>query len=259
MSEGALQLSRAGASLVAVLVALVLQRLAPHARHRGSWRVNTGLWLVNTLVVGAICGGCAFTVARWATANRVGVLSQVAVGAPWVAIPVTLLFLDLVSWAWHRANHAVPLLWRLHRVHHSDPAFTVSTGVRFHPGELVLSLPVRLLTIILVGAPVEAVLAFEAVFTLANLVEHGDINVARGVERTLGHLFITPALHRRHHTKSGPERDSNFGAVFSAWDRLFRTYTQSDSGTTVETGLPGVAGNITLSGVLTLPLRRLVA
>jgi len=176
------------------------------------------------------------------------------VGA-WLAVPITLLFLDLVSYGWHRANHVVPFLWRLHRVHHSDPTFTVSTGLRFHPGELVLSLPLRLGAVILIGASVLAVLVFEVVFALANLVEHGDIEVHRGVETALAKVFITPALHRRHHTRVGPARDSNFGTIFSLWDRFFATCTPSDSATHVETGLPDVAADIDFGRLLLLPLR----
>lgn len=240
--------------IAAMALAVLVQRLAPHARHRGSWRVNGVLWLVNALVVGAVCGGCAFTVARWAAEARVGLLN-VAQAGTWVAVPVTLLALDLVSYTWHRANHRVPLLWRLHLVHHSDSSFTVSTGIRFHPGELVLSLPVRLAAVVLIGAPVVGVLIFEVVFTLANLLEHGDIDVPPGVEHALGHLLITPALHRRHHTKVGPQRDSNFGTIFSAWDQLFATYTASNSSAKVETGLPGLE-DVTIADALVLPFRR---
>jgi sterol desaturase/sphingolipid hydroxylase (fatty acid hydroxylase superfamily) len=96
------------------------------------------------------------------------------------------------------------------------------------------------------------VLAFEVVFAFANLIEHGDINL-RG-ERVLARVLVTPALHRRHHTRTGPERDTNFGTIFSGWDRLFGTFTDSDSSTTVETGLPNVQ-NLTLAGALVLPVR----
>jgi sterol desaturase/sphingolipid hydroxylase (fatty acid hydroxylase superfamily) len=257
VSETQLQAVRATAFVVAVLVAALLQRLAPHARQRGSWRVNGGLWLVNAIVVGAVCGACAFTAARWAVRERVGLLYHAGVGA-WATLPVTLLLLDLVSYGWHRATHRVALLWRLHQVHHSDPSFTVSTGVRFHPGELLLSLPVRLAAVVLVGASVEAVLIFEVAFTFANLVEHGDINAPGGVERTVGRLLITPALHRCHHTKVGPARDTNFGTIFSIWDRLFGTYTANDSATPIETGLPGLE-EVPLPRALVLPFQQRTA
>ena len=251
MDEWQFQLLRAGAFVLAVVVAFVLQRLSPHARLRGSWVVNGGLWLVNAVMLGVVCGACAFTVADWAADERVGLFNVVSLPW-WMRASATILTLDLVSYWWHRANHRVPVLWRFHQVHHSDPTFTTSTGVRFHPGELLLSVPVRLGAVIVLGAPAAAVLAFEVVFAFANLVEHGDINL-RG-ERVLGRVLVTPALHRRHHTRMGPERDSNFGTIFSGWDRLFETYTPSDSAVVVDTGLPGLT-NVTLSEALVLPVR----
>ena len=252
MTEGEAQLVRAGAFASALAVALLLQRLLPHARLRGSWSVNGVLWLVDAVVVGAVCGACAFSAARWAAVRHVGLFHWTGTGAR-AAVPATILLLDLVSYGWHRANHRVRALWRFHQVHHSDPTFTVSTGLRFHPGELVLSLPVRIAAVVAIGASAAGVLVFEALFTLANLIEHGDIAVPRRLERGLGRVLITPALHRRHHTKRGPARDTNFGTIFSFWDRAFASYTPNDSTRAVETGLPGLE-RVPLRVALLLPL-----
>jgi sterol desaturase/sphingolipid hydroxylase (fatty acid hydroxylase superfamily) len=238
----------------AVVIAVALERIAPHARAGGSWRANVGLWCVNAVVMGALCGGCACTVAAWAAEARVGLLNVLAAPA-WLAALVTMLGLDLVSYAWHRANHAVPFLWRLHRVHHSDRRFSVSTGVRFHPGELVLSLPLRLLAVVAIGAPVAAVLAFEALFTLANLLEHGDIDYPRALERRLQHVLVTPALHRRHHGRDWRLLGTNFGTVFTLWDRLGGTYAESTSDAMIRTGLPGLHGEPGILAALLMPLR----
>jgi len=251
MDESQFQLLRAGAFIMAILVAAVLQRLAPHARLRGSWTVNGGLWLVNAVVLGVVCGACAFTVAAWAADQRLGLFNVVAMPW-WMAGVTTIAALDLTSYWWHRANHRVPVLWRFHQVHHSDPTFTTSTGVRFHPGELLLSVPIRVAAVVVLGAPAAAVLGSEVVFAFANLVEHGDINL-RG-ERAMARVLVTPALHRRHHTRQGRERDTNFGTIFSGWDRLFGTYTPSDSAARVDTGLPGLV-HVTLSEALALPAR----
>lgn len=255
MSEEQFQAIRAGAFVAAMGLAVLLQRLAPHAQLRGSWRVNGGLWLINALVVGAVCGACACTTARWAAREGIGVINWAGLSA-WAAIPATVVALDLVSYAWHRANHRMPVLWRFHQVHHSDPTFTASTGVRFHPGELLLSLPLRLGAVVVLGASVEAVVAFEVAFTAANFVEHGDITAPRGVERVLGRALVTPALHRRHHTRVGPARDTNFGTILSVWDRVFGTYTPSESATVVQTGLPGL-DRVSLAGALALPAHRI--
>jgi sterol desaturase/sphingolipid hydroxylase (fatty acid hydroxylase superfamily) len=206
---------------------------------------------VNAVVLGLVCGACAFTVADWAGNQRLGIFNMVSM--PWsMTCLATIVALDLVSYWWHRANHRVRVLWRFHRVHHSDATFTTSTGVRFHPGELLLSVPIRLAAVVVLGAPAAAVLAFEVVFAFANLIEHGDINL-RG-ERALARVLVTPALHRRHHTRQGRERDTNFSTIFSGWDRLFGTYTPSDSTVRVDTGLPGLV-RVTFSEALALPAR----
>jgi sterol desaturase/sphingolipid hydroxylase (fatty acid hydroxylase superfamily) len=253
VTEGELQTLRVAASLGAVAVAMLLQRVSPHARLRGSWRVNGGLWVANVLVMGAVCGACAFTTAEWAARGGIGILGRVH-APPLLAMLSTIAGLDLVAYWWHRANHRIPALWRFHRVHHSDSTFTVSTGVRFHPGELLLALPVRLAAIVALGAPPEAVLAFEVVFTAANLVEHGDIAWPRRVEHAAERVLVTSALHRRHHGR-GLERNANFGTIFSVWDRVLGTYLQNESGARVDTGLPGL-DRVTLAGALALPVRR---
>jgi sterol desaturase/sphingolipid hydroxylase (fatty acid hydroxylase superfamily) len=252
MTEQQFQLIRGAGFLAAAGLAAAAQRLKPHAGHPGSWRQNLGLWAVDAAIVGALCGACACTVARWAEGTGLGALN--VLGAPaWLRIPVSVAALDLVSYVWHRANHRLAPLWRFHRVHHSDPSFTVSTGVRFHPGELVLSLPLRLAAVVAVGASPAAVVVFEITFTIANLIEHGDIDVAAPLEAAVAHVFVTPALHRRHHAKRDPDR--NFGTIFSCWDRLLGTYAHSSSAVQVETGLAGLDRPITLLGVLGLPLR----
>jgi len=172
----------------------------------------------------------------------------------WVSVPATLLTLDVVSYLWHRANHRVRWLWRFHQVHHSDAAFTVSTGLRFHPGELLLSLPVRLAAVAALGSPPVAVVVFEVVFTIANLIEHGDIDLPLAVERRIGRVFIVPALHRLHHSRRRAELNRNFGTVFVLWDRVLGTYADSSSGARVNTGLADLAETPVLGRALVLPM-----
>jgi sterol desaturase/sphingolipid hydroxylase (fatty acid hydroxylase superfamily) len=174
---------------------------------------------------------------------------------PWASIGVSVLLLDLVSYGWHRANHRIRVLWRFHQVHHSDESFTVSTGVRFHPGELLLSLPVRLLAVSVIGAPPAAVVAFEVVFAVVNLFEHGNIGLPQRLERGLAALLVTPALHRRHHANRRPELDSNFGTIFTLWDRVLGTFGASSSALRFANGLPSGIHAFTLRQALLLPLR----
>src|SRR5512145_2312601 len=143
MDEGGFQLVRVAAFAFALGLGLVLERVARHAALRPAWKTNLGLWAANGVAVGVICGACACTMARWAAEHRIGLLYAFAVH-PVIAVLLAVLVLDFVSYAWHRANHQLPFLWRFHRVHHADGNFHVSTALRFHPGEVLLSLPVRL-------------------------------------------------------------------------------------------------------------------
>jgi sterol desaturase/sphingolipid hydroxylase (fatty acid hydroxylase superfamily) len=234
-------------------LALGLQQLHPHDRRYRARLVNLALWVLNGVVMSVACGACACTVARWAETARAGLLNTISLPA-WAGILITVLGLDGVSYAWHRANHRIPFLWRFHQVHHSDPSFTVSTALRFHPGELLLSLPVRLLAVVLLGAPPVAVVTFEVAFGFANLFEHGNIDLSPGTERRIAGLLVTPALHRRHHARRRPELDSNFGTVSTVWDRLLGTYGESSSAARFETGLPNGARVRTLRDALLLPV-----
>jgi sterol desaturase/sphingolipid hydroxylase (fatty acid hydroxylase superfamily) len=231
-----------GASLVAALaLGLAVERWRPHARLRPAWGTNFGLWAVDGVVMAAACGACGWWVAGWATSRGLGLFP--ALGAPaWAAAGLGLVGLDAVSYAWHRANHRVALLWRFHRVHHADESFHVTTALRFHPGELLLALPVRLAAVVALGVPPAGILAFEVVFGVANLIEHGNFDLPRRLEPLAQRAFITPALHRAHHVADWRELDTNFGTIFSGWDRLARTLRASDGARRVVTGLPDWEG-----------------
>jgi sterol desaturase/sphingolipid hydroxylase (fatty acid hydroxylase superfamily) len=254
MTEAEFQIVKSTGFLLALASAVAIQRWRPHRILAGSWRANSGLWALNAVVLGAVCAGCACTVSQWASDGGVGVLNQTVVPA-WVAVSASVLGMDLVSYLWHRANHRVSLLWRFHQAHHSDPDYTVTTALRFHPGELLLALPVRLLAVVLLGVPIAGVIIFEVIFAFANFCEHGNIDLPLKFERTIGHVFITPALHRRHHSREAKLLDTNYGTIFSLWDRLFRSYGENSSAVRVETGLPRIERTIGIRGILALPAR----
>jgi sterol desaturase/sphingolipid hydroxylase (fatty acid hydroxylase superfamily) len=255
MEEQAFQIVRALVFAIALGVGLALERLARHAAIRPAWRTNLGLWAMNGVVIAVACGACACTAARWAAAHHTGLLNALDVSSVW-AILMTVVALDFVSYAWHRANHRVGLLWRFHRVHHADGDFHVTTALRFHPGEILLSLPLRLLAIVALGAPVLGVLAFEIVFLCANILEHGNFDLPRKFERRLSMLLVTPALHRWHHSRERAELDSNFGTILAVWDRSLGTFQASDSGRVVVTGLPsGGSSGGSLRAALAFPFR----
>ena len=256
LDESAAQLIRGLAPLGAFALGLALERIAPHAALRPAWRANLGLWLFDAMLMAAVCGACGWTVAAWAQTSGVGLLNEVDASLG-VGIAATVVGLDLVSYGWHRANHEVGFLWRFHRVHHADADYHVSTALRFHPGELLLALPVRLAAIALLGAPPVAVIAFEAIFGIANVLEHGNFDLPQRVERAVGTVLVTPALHRRHHSTERSERDSNFGTILCLWDRLARTLRPSTSAAVFPTGLPGrsSAGARSLTAMLLAPVR----
>jgi sterol desaturase/sphingolipid hydroxylase (fatty acid hydroxylase superfamily) len=254
MTEAEFQIVKSIGFVLALASAVAVQRWRPHRALAGSWRANSGLWALNAAVLGAVCAGCACTVSRWASGVGVGLLNQ-GVASVWVAIPVSVLGMDLVSYLWHRANHRVPFLWRFHQAHHSDPDYTVTTALRFHPGELLLALPLRLLAVAALGVPILGVIVFELIFAFANFCEHGNIDLPLKVERTLGCVFITPALHRRHHSRESRLLDTNYGTIFSFWDRLLGSYGENRSDVRVDTGLPGIEGGLGIMRILALPAR----
>jgi sterol desaturase/sphingolipid hydroxylase (fatty acid hydroxylase superfamily) len=254
MGEVEFQVIKSIGFVAALSLAVTVQRLSPHRTLNGSWRTNTGLWAINAAVLGVVCGGCACALSLWASGRGIGLLNQGGV-SHWVAIPLSLIGLDLVSYFWHRANHRIRILWRFHQAHHSDSQYTVTTALRFHPFELLLALPVRLLAIAALGVPVFGVIVFEVVFAFANFWEHGNINLPLKVEEALGRVFITPALHRRHHSLESKQLNSNYGTIFSLWDRLLGSFGENRSSEMLETGLPGLGGALGTLRVLGLPAR----
>jgi sterol desaturase/sphingolipid hydroxylase (fatty acid hydroxylase superfamily) len=254
--ETTYQLARGLGLAAAAFLALALERWRPHERLRPAWGTNLGLWAVDVLVMAVVCGACGWIVADWAAERRIGLFAWAGAG-PWVAAAAGILGLDAVSYLWHRANHRVALLWRFHRVHHADASFHVTTGLRFHPGELLLALPVRLAAVVLLGVPPEGILLFEIVFGVANLLVHGNFDLPRRLEPAVQRVFITPALHRGHHVADWRELDTNFGTVLSLWDRLAGTFRASRAGRRVVTGLPDRTASEapTFAQALLLPFR----
>jgi sterol desaturase/sphingolipid hydroxylase (fatty acid hydroxylase superfamily) len=142
----------------------------------------------------------------------------------WLAAPAAVILLDLTIYGQHVAFHAVPVLWRLHRTHHADLEFDVTTGLRFHPGEIILSMIIKLAAVAILGAPPIAVLVFEVLLNVTSMFNHGNVRLPHGFDRMLRFVVVTPDMHRVHHSKERREQDSNFGFNVPWWDRLFGTY-----------------------------------
>lgn len=227
---------------VGVLGAMALwEALAPRradfAGPRRRWPANLAFAVFGTLVGRVLVPGGAAAFALHAQGQGWGFLA----GMPgFVAIPAAVVLLDLAIYFQHRIFHRVPLLWRLHRMHHSDLAFDTTTGIRFHPLEIALSLAIKLAVIAATGAPPEAVVIFELLLNGSSLFNHANIAMPAGLERALRLIVVTPDMHRIHHSWRRDETDSNFGFSVSIWDRLFGTYraVPADGQLGLTVGLP---------------------
>ncbi len=187
------------------------------------WPSNLGIVIIDTLLVRFAFPVVAVGVALLG-AERGGGLFQALAGPAWFAIPASILLLDLAIYLQHVLFHAVPLLWRLHRMHHADLEFDVTTGVRFHPIEILLSMAIKLGVVTALGAPAVAVLLFEVILNVTSMFNHGNVRLPTSIDRLLRCIVVTPEMHRVHHSIVRRETDSNFGFNLPWWDRLFGTY-----------------------------------
>ena len=187
------------------------------------WPGNLGIVVLDTLLVRLVFPTAAVGIALLAESKGWGFIHQVAAPA-WVAIPASVILLDLAIYLQHVLFHAVPALWRLHRMHHADLEFDVTTGVRFHPLEILLSMVIKLGVITALGAPALAVLVFEVLLNATSMFNHGNVRLHRRLEPALRWIVVTPEMHRVHHSIAPRETNSNFGFNLPWWDRLFGTY-----------------------------------
>ncbi len=190
---------------------------------RQRWGANLGLVVLNTAALRLLFPAAALGVAATAATEGWGVLNHGAVPF-WLAVPIAVVAMDFVIWLQHVMVHAVPALWRLHRVHHADIDYDLTTGARFHPIEILLSMGIKFATIVLLGAPVLAVLVFEILLSACAMFNHGNIRLPAGLDRVLRWFMVTPDMHRVHHSVEDDESNSNFGFNLTWWDRLFGTY-----------------------------------
>jgi sterol desaturase/sphingolipid hydroxylase (fatty acid hydroxylase superfamily) len=189
------------------------------------WGNNLALVVVNTLLVRLLFPTAAIGVAVFAHAQGWGLLNYVELPS-WLALGLALVALDLAIWVQHVLFHAVPALWRLHRVHHADLDYDLTTGARFHPLEIVLSMGIKFGLIAALGPPVLAVLVFEVILNGMAMFNHANVSLPPALDRALRWLLVTPDMHRVHHSIEDDEANSNFGFNLAWWDRLFGTYRE---------------------------------
>ena len=193
-------------------------------RRLDRWPGNLGIVAVGALLVRLVFPTTAVGVALLAEAKGWGVFNAAITPPPLLAIVLSVVALDLAIYFQHVLSHAVPALWRLHRMHHADLDFDVTTGVRFHPLEILLSMAVKLAVIAALGTPALAVLIFEVLLNATSMFNHGNLRLPARLDRALRWIVVTPDMHRVHHSILRPETDSNFGFNLPWWDRLFGTY-----------------------------------
>jgi len=211
---------------ILVLVA-AWEAIAPRRRRQVArwmrWPSNLGIVVLNTALVRLSFPVGAVALALLCEQRGWGLLNSVELPR-WVAIVVAVLALDLAIYLQHVLFHAVPALWRLHRMHHADLDLDVTTGARFHPIEILASMVVKLAVVTALGAPAEAVLAFEILLNATSMFNHANICMPARVDGVLRWIVVTPDMHRVHHSIVPQETNSNFGFNMPWWDRLFGTY-----------------------------------
>ena len=213
---------------LSILVAMAVWEAAsprrrPSLGRRGRWTANLSLAAIDTAVLRVALPILAVGAAEAAEAQGWGLLHVWAIPA-WISIPVAVLALDCLIYGQHVLFHAWSPLWRLHMTHHSDLDVDATTGLRFHPVEIAVSMGVKMAAVAALGAPPEAVVLFEILLNGTSLFNHGNVRLPEGIDRVLRLFVVTPDMHRVHHSIDRAETNSNFGFNFPWWDRLFGTY-----------------------------------
>lgn len=193
---------------------------------RARWWTNIAMSATGTALVRLILPVAAVGMAHWANEAGFGLFNRIEAPAP-LAFLLTLVALDLTIYGQHVAFHRFDVLWRMHRVHHADPDIDTTTGIRFHPAEILVSMLVKMLAVALIGAPVAAVIVFEIVLNATSLFNHANISLGERIDPLMRLALVTPDMHRVHHSIFRDEHDMNFGFNLSVWDRLFGTYRKS--------------------------------
>ena len=212
-------------ALFAIIETVIPRRARPVPRNR-RWFVNWGLTIIDSVtlnIMAFILPVMSVGAAIDAGANGWGLFNSIDLPA-WVEVIAAILILDFVIWFQHLITHKIPLLWRLHQVHHSDRDMDVTTAIRFHPLEIALSMLLKIGLIYILGPSAFAVILFEIILNGSALFNHANIRLSPRVDAIVRTVLVTPDMHRVHHSVVREEHDSNYGFSLSIWDRMFRTY-----------------------------------
>jgi len=224
LNEGAWRLS----IFVAIFAIMIIWEILLPRRNSDNKKLfrrsnNLGVMLIYTLLIRFTVPILPVGVALYATEHSWGLFNNIALPM-WLFIPLTVVILDLMIYFQHRIFHAVPMFWKLHRMHHTDTEYDLTTGIRFHPIEIILSLLIKIAAVMLLGVPAIAVILFEIILSTAAVFNHSNVQIPIGIDRILRLFIVTPDMHRVHHSVHQIETDSNFGFSVPWWDRIFGTY-----------------------------------
>ncbi len=217
-----------------LLMMAILEFLLPkrnvNAKRSIRWSSNIGIVILDSVIARIILPTTTIAVALYADANGLG-LFNIILENSWVTIVLSILILDVLIYGQHVVFHKISWLWRFHRMHHSDTHIDVTTGIRFHPIEIILSLLIKFAAIVVLGIPALAILLFEIILNATSMITHSNLSIPLWLDKLLRTVFVTPDMHRVHHSVYRNETDSNYGFNFSFWDRLFGTYTDQPKDT----------------------------
>lgn len=228
MTESNLTYLRVGLGAGALLFFLTLELIVPYRQPSVSkarrWVRNLGLTAFNNVVLTLVFATALAGTTAYVTKHQIGIFNVWDIPY-WLKVVLAVAFLDFVLYVWHLLNHEMPLLWRFHRVHHADLNMDVSTATRFHLGELAISVLIKMGLIYLIGADLFMVFLFESLLLVSAQFHHSSIKVPWWLERVWWLFSVPPSMHRIHHSVVIKERNSNYGTIFSFWDRIFGTMT----------------------------------
>lgn len=248
----------AGVFISFALIERLWPRRTKNTRYIQRWPHNLGMAILGAFAVRLLLPILAVGTAAIAVKNGWGLLNQFELSLFWGCM-IAILLLDFAIYTQHLVFHRVPLLWRLHRVHHSDTEFDVSNALRFHPIEIVLSMLIKMTLVVVIGAPPVAVILFEIILNGMAIFNHSNTRFPPALDRALRWFVVTPDFHRIHHSVHASETNSNYGFNSSLWDRIFQTYTPEprDGHTDMKIGLPILRAKeeLRLDKLLTQPFR----
>ena len=188
------------------------------------WFTNASLVVINSIAVKVAVPILAVAMASIVADKGWGLLNQVSLPF-WLEVILAIVVLDMAIYFQHLLSHKIPILWRLHQVHHADRDIDVTTGLRFHPIEILLSMAYKLLVVLILGPAALAVFLFEVILNASAMFNHSNVRIPLTIDKVLRQIVVTPDMHRVHHSVIQSETDSNYGFFLSVWDRLYRTYT----------------------------------